>query len=135
LQRLFSTFPGRAPGSGLLLLRATVGITAAVRGAAYLADRSSLTLGMWAVGFLVVVSGALLLIGFLTPVACALTAVGSALSCIQGPTPLVLGAKLATCFVVIIATAIGLLGPGAFSLDSHLFGRREIIIPSRSRKP
>jgi len=27
------------------------------------------------------------------------------------------------------AVSVALLGPGAFSLDSRLFGRREIIIP------
>jgi hypothetical protein len=31
--------------------------------------------------------------------------------------------------------AITLLGPGAFSLDARLFGRREIIIPEAARPP
>jgi len=33
--------------------------------------------------------------------------------------------------------AIALLGPGAFSIDSYRFGRREIVIPgdSPSRRP
>ncbi|MGA2902328.1 MAG: hypothetical protein ABSD98_00735 [Candidatus Korobacteraceae bacterium] len=31
--------------------------------------------------------------------------------------------------VIIIDVAIALLGPGAFSLDAVLFGRRRIIIP------
>jgi hypothetical protein len=35
----------------------------------------------------------------------------------------------AALFVAIVGAAIVLLGPGAFSLDSYLFGRREIIIP------
>ncbi len=30
---------------------------------------------------------------------------------------------------------IGLIGPGAFSLDAALFGRREITIPPRCDKP
>ena len=99
-----------------------------------MADRSSSTLGLWVVGLLTVASGALLLIGFLTPVTCALTAAGSVLLRIQAPTPVLLDAR-ATLFVIIMAAAIGFLGPGAFSLDSHLFGRREIIIPSRSSFP
>jgi hypothetical protein len=31
--------------------------------------------------------------------------------------------------------AVVFLGPGAFSLDARLFGRREIIIPPVSRSP
>jgi hypothetical protein len=33
--------------------------------------------------------------------------------------------------MIIIAVAIALLGPGAFSFDGYLFGRREIVIPPR----
>jgi hypothetical protein len=36
---------------------------------------------------------------------------------------------VASLFVVAVAAAIILLGPGAFSVDCFLFGRREIIIP------
>jgi len=34
----------------------------------------------------------------------------------------------------VIALAVICLGPGAYSLDARLFGRREIIIPTRSAK-
>ena len=37
--------------------------------------------------------------------------------------------KLMALLMVITAVGISLLGPGAFSLDGYLFGRREIIIP------
>ena len=36
---------------------------------------------------------------------------------------------IASMFVVVDAAAIALLGPGAFSVDAHFFGRREIRIP------
>jgi hypothetical protein len=36
--------------------------------------------------------------------------------------------------VVVMAMVSALLGPGAFSLDAQLFGRRKIIIP-RSSSP
>jgi uncharacterized membrane protein YphA (DoxX/SURF4 family) len=100
-----------------------------------LADGSSSTFGMWVVCLLTVASGVSLLIGFLTPVTCGLTAAGTVLIRIQAPTPNLFEARLATVFVVIMAAAIGFLGPGAFSLDSRLFGRREIIIPPRSGLP
>jgi uncharacterized membrane protein YphA (DoxX/SURF4 family) len=128
-------FPGGRPGSGLLLLRAAVGITAVTQGGIYLADWSSSTFGIWVVVLLTVASGVSLLIGFLTPVTCALAAAGTVLLRIQAPTPILFDAELAILFVVIMATAIGFLGPGAFSVDSRLFGRREIIIPPRSGLP
>jgi hypothetical protein len=31
--------------------------------------------------------------------------------------------------MIVVAVAIALLGPGAISLDSALFGRRKVIIP------
>jgi uncharacterized membrane protein YphA (DoxX/SURF4 family) len=36
---------------------------------------------------------------------------------------------LAAFNLAAISAALALLGPGAFSLDARLFGRREIIIP------
>jgi hypothetical protein len=35
----------------------------------------------------------------------------------------------ATLFAGVIAVALCLLGPGAFSLDARWFGRREVVIP------
>ena len=62
---------------GLLLLQATVGIAAAVQGGIYLTESGDQTLRMWAFGLPAVVSGASLLIGFLTPVAAVLAGLGS----------------------------------------------------------
>ena len=45
------------------------------------------------------------------------------------------GSWLALAFFIVMATAIVLLGPGAFSLDARLFGRREIVIPLAARPP
>jgi uncharacterized membrane protein YphA (DoxX/SURF4 family) len=80
---------------------------------------------------------ALLLAGFLTPVAAgavALAQAGSAFGWIAtaagaspGPQPAILPA--------VVSTAVLLLGPGAFALDARLFGRREIVIPHEPRAP
>lgn len=40
-----------------------------------------------------------------------------------------LASSIAHLNLAIICVALVLLGPGAFSLDARLFGRREIIIP------
>jgi len=134
MPRFFSTFPGGWPGLGLLLLRATVGITAAVQGGVCLANSDHRMFGMWVVGLLGVAAGALLLIGFLTTIASVLVGLGSAgIALAWGPlsTLNLLDARLAA-FLVVNSAVVLFVGPGAFSLDSHLFGRREIIIPSSS---
>lgn len=138
MRRFFSGFPGGWPGLGLLLLRATVGITATVHGGVCLLDSTHRVFGMWVVGILALATGVLVLIGFLTTIACFLVGLGSAgilLSWSPLSTVNVLDARLAG-FVLMVSAAIVFLGPGAFSLDSRLFGRREIIIPpvSDSRK-
>jgi uncharacterized membrane protein YphA (DoxX/SURF4 family) len=82
-----------------------------------------------------VASGALLLIGFLTKAAgvvVGLTGVGVALSWVPVPSLNSFDIKLSIIFMIVMAAAIILLGPGAFSVDARLFGRREIIIPPTS---
>ena len=136
LQRLFSTFPGGWPCVGLLLLRAAVGLTAVIQGGFFLTDGGNQTLMNWVLGMIAVASGALLLIGFLTPIVGMLVGLGSAgiaLSWYPAPTLLLRDSWLVTVFVVIMAAAIVFLGPGAFSLDCRLFGRREIFIPPAPR--
>jgi uncharacterized membrane protein YphA (DoxX/SURF4 family) len=134
---LFSSFPRGRPGVGLLLLRMTVGLSLAVQGGACLAGGAP---GRWAwtVGLLGLATGASLLIGFLTPVAGSLAellSVGFAFSWLPSSTPDVLGGEPATVFMVVMAAAVLLLGPGAFSLDARWFGRREVVIPPPSDRP
>jgi uncharacterized membrane protein YphA (DoxX/SURF4 family) len=103
-----------------------------------MADPGYPALGTQAVGLLVAASGASLLIGFLTPFATVLTGLAGAsvaLSWLPAPTLNLFEPRLSMIFVVVMAAAIMLLGPGAFSLDSRLFGRREIIISHPSRSP
>jgi uncharacterized membrane protein YphA (DoxX/SURF4 family) len=116
----------------LLLLRAATGVTVAVQGATYVSGRSNSTIATWAVCCFAIVCGSLLLIGLFTPLASALLALGGivvSLSYFTTILPNLFGAKLTIFFVVIMAAAIALLGPGAYSIDARLFGRREIIIP------
>ena len=80
-----------------------------------------------------IAAGVLLLIGFLTPFAGILLGLGGGailLSILSAPDPNLLDSRVSMVFVVVVAAAIVFLGPGALSLDSRLFGRREIIIPS-----
>jgi len=121
---------------GLLVLRAVVGLTAMVQGMGYLSDRGDLTPGAWVGALLLTASGASLLMGFLTPAVSILVGVGGLgilFSWFPAPAWTFLDSKLATSELIAMSAAIAFLGPGAFSLDSRLFGRREIVIPPSSR--
>ena len=135
LQRLFSTFPSGRPGIGLLLLRLVLGGLAATLGVLELAGAVEHSFLVWAVSVVLVLSGAGLIVGFMTPLASALVGLcvlAMALSWI--PTPPLASMAVTLVVLLMVATAIGvaLLGPGAFSVDGQLFGRREIVIPPRS---
>jgi uncharacterized membrane protein YphA (DoxX/SURF4 family) len=138
LQRLFSTFPGGWPGVALLLLRVTIGVTSAAQGAFYLPHDGTWTLGPLFACLLLGISGACLLIGFLTPYVSGLIGVGSiasATSWFPTPTGSLLDGKVASLEMIVMAVAVALLGPGAFSVDARLFGRREIVIPPPTARP
>ncbi len=130
LQR-FSTFPDSSPGLGLLLLRAGLGAAATVQGASLLASADPATLATWILGLSAIASGPLLLVGLMTAAAGAVSGATSIIAMCCFPSPHMGGSVdlSRTGLVATVAAAIFLLGPGAFSVDARLFGRREIIIP------
>jgi len=74
-----------------------------------------LTWPMIAVSSLALVVALLLLVGYMTPIAGALAAAYG-----------LVGASPVDLYLFVIAAAIVLVGPGAFSIDARLFGRRQI---------
>ena len=74
----------------------------------------------------------MLSVGFLTPIVGALVglgALGIRLSVLPASAPNLFDTKLPAIQAATMLIAVVLLGPGAFSIDSRIFGRREIIIP------
>ena len=117
-------------------MRAAIGTNLIVHGLGYLVDLKSPALGWSLFGLLAIAIGAFLLIGFVTPVAGVLASVwgvGIAFAWFPSPISNLLVALPMILFAVTVAIAIVFLGPGAFSLDARLFGRREIIIPRAQR--
>lgn len=119
MQRLFSTFPDSWPGLGLLILRLATGFSLAA--AAHVTGdlaTSAHVLERCLVDSVLV----LLWIGLWTPIA------AIAEAAIQ-----IVIIHLAQRFdpSLVVAAALGLalamLGPGAWSLDARLFGRKRIV--------
>ncbi|TFZ44846.1 hypothetical protein E5C33_12595 [Stenotrophomonas maltophilia] len=100
MQRLFVMFPDRGPGVGLLWLRLCVAAALCMPGT---------HAGGWLA--LCLLAAAMLSLGVLTPLAALMAAVG--IFAQQAPWP-----------QVVLPLALLMLGPGAYSLDARLFGRR-----------
>jgi putative oxidoreductase len=119
VQRLFSTFPNSWPGAGLLILRFAAGTTliAAAIVPGDLGDSAAVVLRCASA-----IAAALLLVGLATPVA------GMVDGAIQVGV-MILG-KHYDCSSMVAAAlgiALAMLGPGAWSLDARVFGRKRIV--------
>jgi hypothetical protein len=114
------------------LLRVTVGITTAVQ--AWLAAAAANTDLLGAIpAVALAICGVALTIGLFTAVCSTLIGVGYALVLFIPFEAAVLPHLDSVAAVIGLAAAAGLalLGPGAFSIDARLFGRREIFIPAK----
>jgi uncharacterized membrane protein YphA (DoxX/SURF4 family) len=130
LTRLYPAFPGGLSGVALLLFRVVLSATL------LLEARSSLSAGWDAsaaglAGVTALASGVLLLLGLLTPIAGFIGGIGCAFLAFSGAAaaPAIVDSRQAAVFAITLLAGLVALGPGAFSIDARLFGRREIIIP------
>ena len=82
-------------------------------------------------------TGALILIGFLTPIFSALACLECLVVAAFGSCPSwsLFGSRFIVAQVTATLVAIAFLGPGAFSVDARLFGWKEIVIPAAPHKP
>lgn len=131
MQRPFSSFPNGRPGFGLLLLRIVLATSV-------IGDVVRRILDLPLHGFDIVSatlaagSAVAILVGLFTPASAAVLAAAIAwcLLPIHGPAQAASTAPAALALAD--ALVIGLIGPGAFSVDAQLRGRREIIIARRA---
>jgi len=121
----------------LLLLRAVLGSALVTDGGFYLGTRPSSVATLW-LGLASLAAGVLLLIGFMTPLAAlaaALGGAGAALASLPPSGAHVFDSTPSAIFALTILLTIAGTGPGRFSVDARIFGRREIIIPPSRPRP
>ncbi len=121
MQRLFFMFAGGAAGIALLILRGCAGgsLLACAFTHGYFSSPSWTLLG---VGAIVLLLG----VGALTPLACAIGGLIEVYYMLHSS-----GTDgWQAIFALMIFVALALLGPGAFSIDAKVFGRR-LIVPSQ----
>ena len=122
MQRLFSTFADGWPGAGILLLRLLTGGALIYFGIAGLGEQHPLA--FLAPQMIGATAGILLLAGLWTPVAGAIVALVEVwIAFSRGGNP---------SFPVMLASlgaALAMIGPGAWSIDARLFGRKRIKTP------
>ena len=112
-----------------------VGVTAIVQGILYVSREGNVTAAAVFSGLLLAITGVCLLIGFLTPIVSVLAGgvcIASTISLLPAPAGSLFDGALVSLEMIVMIVSVALLGPGAFSLDARLFGRREIVIPPTS---
>ena len=119
LQRLFSTFANGWPGFGLLIQRLVLGIVLLYRGITVLP-------GVPAVRPIVPeltgsVLGFFILAGLWTPAVGALVAVVQVWIALTGA-----GDESMSIILAVLGGTLAMIGPGAWSIDARLFGRKHI---------
>ena len=132
MQRLFSTFPNSWPGVGLLLLRGCLATALIYFGTAGLWNPSKTIVVAQGV---IAAAGAIFLLGGLwTPVMGALVALDEVFVALVLYSPVRENTWI-HIFLAILAVSVAMLGPGAWSIDARLFGRKRFDIDgTRSKK-
>ena len=116
LRRLYSTFAGGWPGTGLLLMRAVAG-SALIVGAGLTLRSDPPPMNVTIPAILLLGAGILLIAGLWTPI------VGSSIALIEVWKMLMLaGNKPLWLMLGTAGAALAMLGPGLWSVDARLYG-------------
>jgi putative oxidoreductase len=118
VQRLFSTFADGPPGAGLLIQRFLVG-TALLY--CVVATSGGRVEAPQVIGAL---AGVLLMAGLWTPAAGVVAACAETWVALSSPAPIWNPAVLA-----VLAVTLALIGPGEWSVDARLYGRKHYVPP------
>ena len=119
LRRLYSTFAGGWPGTGLILMRVVVGFALGRHAGSALLGSHPMAIVIASV--LLVGAGLLLTLGLCTPIAGTLVAFVEICRVVTVPAD-----KLASLLLATLAASLAMLGPGQWSVDARLFGWKRI---------
>jgi putative oxidoreductase len=119
VQRLFSSFADGWPGAGLLLLRLLAGSGLLYGG--IVSARSAFDTAQMVPSILAAASGAMLVVGLFTPFAGIMAAVVEVW--ITFPHPEYRWPQIG---LAALCLSLAMIGPGAWSIDARLFGRKQI---------
>jgi putative oxidoreductase len=123
LRRLYSTFAGGRPGTGLLVMRLVLGFTLVVRASSTL--RSDAPISTLIIAALLALFGILLIPGLWTPIA------GTSVALLELCNAALPGDAWVRVLLATIGGALALLGPGLWSIDARLFGWKRVEAPPR----
>lgn len=121
MQRLYSTFPNGRPGVGLLLLRLAAGGSLIFERIPMITPVSSSSL--WEIHMALVFVGVCVCLGIWTPIAGGFEAAAEALMTLSRPAQ-----YQGHVLLAVLTVSLTMLGPGAWSIDALIFGRKRIAI-------
>ena len=125
MRRLYSTFAGGWPGTGLLLMRLVVG-SALIVGASSILWSDPPPINTTIMSVFLAGCGILLIPGIWTPVAGTLVAVIEIWQILT-----LAGDRWVALLLGTIGGALAMLGPGLWSVDARLFGWKRVEAPPR----
>ena len=119
MQRLFSSFADGWPGAGLLLLRLLAG--SGLLHGGVLSAQSAFNTAQMVPPILATASGVMVVVGLFTPFAGILAVAVEVWIAFSHP-----GYRWPQIGFAALCLSIVMIGPGAWSIDARLFGRKQI---------
>lgn len=145
MQKLYSAFPGGMLGIGLLILRTTTGVGTVLFSGILVNRLETFPTSQFSyfshliLGLLLILGSIFLILGLMVPFAsmavagCQLIAAYIRLT-VADPLQGERFGWIALLLLASITIALFFLGPGAYSIDARLYGRRRIFIPSSKKE-
>jgi putative oxidoreductase len=124
MQRLFSTFANGWPGIGLFVQRLLIGTALLYYGIDQVEQTNNIAIFL--PSFIEAIAGIFLVVGLWTPVVGTLAALTEVWNICCHSGDFWIAIILAT-----LSTSLAMIGPGAWSIDACLFGRKHMDIPKR----